>query len=219
MRPKLIGVTARFITENNVLKEFVNHRYLTPLHKRGFNTIMLTTNNPNLETILELCDGFLITGGADINPKYFNEENAGLSKNVSDELDELDRQVVLHAKKYKKPLLGICRGHQAINVFLGGSLYQDIGPTHDQEPRYHKVKTTKNRLLDFPEEILVNSYHHQAIKDVAPDMDVIAIHDDNTIEAIIHKTLPIFSVQWHPEINPDSRESEIIFDTFANLFN
>lgn len=218
MRTKLIGVTPRFTTENEVLKEFVNHRYLVPLHKRGFNTIMLTTNNPNLEEILNLCDGFLITGGADINPLFFNEENLGGSKNVSDELDEVDRQVVLHAKNTKKPLLGICRGHQAINVFLGGSLFQDIGTAHDQEPRYHPVKTVKNRLLNFEETIMVNTYHHQAIKDVAPDLEVIAIHEDNTIEAVVHRTLPIFSVQWHPEINVNSPESTLIFDTFANLF-
>ena len=68
---------------------------------------MLTLNNPKLDEVLALCDGFLITGGADINPEYFGEDNLGLSKEVIADLDTTDKQIVDFAVKHKKPVLGI----------------------------------------------------------------------------------------------------------------
>ncbi len=66
---------------------------------------------------------------------------------------------------------------------------------------------------------MVNTYHHQSLKKIAPDLEIIATHIDGTIEAIVHRKLPIFGVQWHPEINADSPESTLIFDKFTSLFN
>lgn len=211
---KIIGITPRIIMENGVEKQFVNTRYVKQLTDRGLNVVMITTNNPNPEEILKLCDGFLITGGSDIDPIYFNEQNEGLSKNILPALDILDKAIVEHAVKTRKPLLGICRGHQAINVFLGGSLFQDIGKDHESIKIEHFVKTMKNPLLSFKETINVNSYHHQAVKDLAPGLELIATHPDGTIEAFIHKTLPIVGIQWHPEIIANSEESKLIFDLF-----
>ncbi len=217
MKTKLIGVTSRVLYEDNVRKQFVNERYLKALIARGFNTIMLTLDNPNNEEILDLCDGFLITGGSDIEPFHFNEENKGESKSCDPHLDALDKAVVDYAKKTKKPLLGICRGHQAINVFLGGSLHQDIGNSHTSTR--HIVTSTKNAVLDFPKEFETNSYHHQALKDLADGIEVIATSkDDNIIEAIIHKELPIIGLQWHPEMIQDDPNSKLIFDKFAQFF-
>lgn len=215
---KLIGVTPRFLVESGVQKQFVNTRYTTPLIARGFNVIMLTTNNPNPEEILNLCDGFLITGGADLDPVHYNEANEGLSKSVESELDILDKLIVEHAKKHKKPLLGICRGEQSINVFLGGSLHQDIGKDHESIKEGHKVNSLPNKYINFKESIEVNSYHHQAVKALAPGLEVIAKHPDGTIEAFVHTNLPIVGVQWHPEIHPKSEETNLIFDYFKSLF-
>lgn len=218
MKTKLIGVTARVLYEDNVRKQFVNERYLRRLIERGFNTIMLTLDNPQLEEVLDLCDGFLITGGSDIDPHYFGEENNGESKSVDIHLDELDRQVVEYAVKKHKPLIGVCRGHQAINVFLGGSLYQDIGKSHENTT--HQVKATKNRLINFPEEFTANSYHHQALKKIADGLEVIALSvSDEIVEAVVHKELPIMSTQWHPEMLPDDPNSILFFDTFRDLVN
>lgn len=216
---KLIGITPRLVTVEGVKKEFVNARYVKPLNLRGFNAIMLTLDNPHIEDVLSLCDAFLITGGADVDPIHFNEANEGLSKDVEPSLDILDKKVVDHAVKYKKPMLGICRGHQVINVFMGGSLHQDIGNTHKDISKDHEITTVKNDILKFNETIFVNSYHHQAIKEIAPDFIEVAKHLDGTNEAIIHKHLPIIAVQWHPEIHSDSPESKIIFDKFADFIN
>jgi len=216
---KIIGVTPRVLTEDGVQKQFVNTRYLNQMTKRNFNVIMLTMNNPKLEEVLRLCDGFLITGGYDIDPEYYHEENSGKSKNCIPGLDEVDRLVVTYAKTHQIPILGVCRGIQAINVFLGGDLNQDIGNGHRSIDSNHAVQTVKNHLLHFEDEILVNSYHHQTLKNLAPGLKVIARHADGTIEAVIHETLPIIGIQWHPEILADEKESQIIFDKFAELVN
>jgi putative glutamine amidotransferase len=83
----------------------------------------------------------------------------------------------------------------------------------------HLVHTANNRLLQFPPEISVNSYHHQAVNRVAPDFEIVARAEDGTIEAIVHRYLPIIGIQWHPEIIPDTAESKLIFDVFARLVN
>lgn len=217
MKTKIIGVTARVLYEDNVRKQFVNERYLKALIERGFNTLMLTLDNPHIEEILSLCDGFLITGGYDIDPVFFNEENKGESKNCDPHLDALDREVISYAKEHKLPLLGICRGHQAINVFLGGSLFQDIGNSHSGVT--HLVSSYPNDVLPFSNEFETNSYHHQAIKDLASDLKVIAkAKNDGVIEAVIHEELPIIGIQWHPEMCQDKESSKLIFDTFAGFF-
>lgn len=214
---KLIGVTPRLLMEDDVEKQFVNTSYLDCLLHYDCNVIMLTLNNPNVEEVLDLCDAFLITGGSDLDPKYYGEENNG-SKGIDFRLDVLDKVVVEYAAKTKKPLLGICRGHQSINVFLGGSLIQHM-ENHRGIKEGHEVVTIKNAYLNFDENILTNSYHHQAVKEVAPNMDIVAKHLDGTCEAIIHKELPIIGIQWHPEKTYESKVSKTIFDKFFEFVN
>lgn len=216
---KLIGVSPRLLTEEGTEKEFVNRNYLDSLLDYNCNVIMLTLNNPKLDEVLALCDGFLVTGGADIDPKYFGEDNLGLSKEVIADLDIIDKEIVEYAVKHKKPVLGICRGHQALNVFLGGTLYQDIGDSHRRIINGHEVKTIPNEVLNFDPEIEVNSYHHQAVHTTAPHMQVIAYHEDGTCEAIVHDTLPFIGIQWHPERLRGSKSSKIIFDKFFEFVN
>ena len=215
---KIIGVTPRLLIEDGVEKQFVNTSYIDVLLNYDCNIIMLTLNNPNVDELLELCDGFLITGGSDLDPKFYNEENKGDSKGVDERLDTVDKAVVDYAYKNKKPLLGICRGHQSINVFLGGSLIQHIDK-HRSIKGDHEVYSIKNEYLDFDEKIYTNSYHHQAVKESAPGMEVICKHLDGTCEAIIHKELPIIGIQWHPEKMYETKESKIIFDKFFEFVN
>lgn len=215
---KIIGLTPRVLTEDNVEKQFVNDNYVNALVKSGFNVIMLTLDNPNPEEIFDLCDGFLVTGGSDMDPIHFNEINNGLSKGVNPRLDTLDKLVVEYAVKHKKPMMGICRGIQSINVFMGGTLFQDIGTAHKNLPFDHHLETIENDYIKLPKEIVVNSYHHQAIKDVAPNFKVFAKHSDGTIEGIVHETLPILAVQWHPEKIYGDPISDIIFEKFSSYF-
>lgn len=217
---KLICITPRLLTEDKTEKQFVNTRYVNQINKRGFNSIQLTLENPNQAEILSLCDGFLITGGTDLDPSCYHEANDGLSLDVDLRLDNLDKQVIEYAIQNKKPLLGICLGLQSLNVFLGGTLKQDLGSlndTHRNIKENHIIHMINHPYFAWSGQITVNSYHHQAIKDLAPNLQAIGKHDDGTVEMIVHNTLPIFAVQWHPEITSDSPYSNIIFNAFLKL--
>lgn len=215
MNEKIIGVTPRFSYEGTTLKQSCNDNYLRALQKMGFTPIQLPIGIKQNDIILELCDGFLITGGTDILPKFFNQENNGSDPDGNEEMDLTDKVVIDYAVKNKKPMLGICRGHQAINVFLGGSLVQNIGTSHQNTK--HTVKTKPNRLIEFPEIITVNSFHHQVLDKMAKDLVGIAYSEEGYCEALIHNTLPIFSVQWHPERMMDDEIGIKIFKKFRQL--
>lgn len=213
----LIGVSPRIKTlENGTRQLFDNQNYISALSMYGFNSIILTTNNPNFEAVLDLCDGFLITGGIDVHPKYYKEDFNG-TQDVDDETDVIDETIIKYALKTKKPMLGICRGHQAINVFMGGSLIQDIGSSH-QNVR-HDIKTFKNDILPFDETININSFHHQVIKDLAPDLIEVGKSSEGYNECFVSYKYPIISCQWHPERLMDEETSKIIFTSFKKMFN
>lgn len=150
-------------------------------------------------------DGLIIPGGVDVNPKYYNEEIDG-SRNIDNELDEIQLKVIDDFVKANKPILGICRGIQILNVYFGGSLIQDlkqkeIHAGNDKDRKDHRIKVTGDNFLKeiYGKEFIVNSLHHQAIKKIADGFEVLAISDDGVIEAVKHKNLPIIAVQFHPE--------------------
>ena len=127
MKQKIIGITPRYYL-NDEGKKFlrVSQFYLDYIQNQNIISIILTPSE-NLSQILDLCDGFLVLGGDDMDPTYYGENNdLGLSKEIDPVIDIIDQQVIEYAVANKKPMLGICRGIQSIVAFLGGSLYQDI---------------------------------------------------------------------------------------------
>lgn len=218
MSKVLIGIVCRTMMYNGTYRLQVNANYVEPFTKRGVSTIIITNNDPDLLGTLALCDGFLLPGGDDINPEYYGEENEGLSKEIDYSLDELDKKVINYAAKNQKPVLGICRGIQSLAAFMGGSLYQDIetaGLKHEVKEKCHVVNTIYDHPFaeEFNECFVTNSFHHQAVKDV-PDGFVVIFKHQDVIEGMIHKTLPMMGVQWHPE-RIDTKESNLIFDQFV----
>ncbi len=222
MKATIIGITPRIAKIDDVTKLQVNYTYLVPFNKRNVLPIILPIDSKLLASALELCDGFLVIGGDDINPTLYGETNTGLSKCVNDSLDSIDQEVIKYAYSHRKPLLGICRGIQSLAVFLGGTLHQDLetcNVRHECENHEHivdRMLTTPFTSL-LPEHFMVNSYHHQAVNIVPNGFQVIFKYQD-TIEAIEHETLPIIGVQWHPE-RYQTPESEIIFDYFIKIVN
>ena len=213
----LIGATPRTLTHEGTLRQFINDNYVEALIKYGCNVILLTLDNPKLEDVLDLCDGFLVTGGCDLDPVLYNEENIdNLSEGIDPRMDTCDGKVVRYAVEHKKPLMGICRGIQSINVFMGGSLFQHI-PNHTGIKEGHKAIALENDVINLKGEIEINSYHHQAVKDVAPGLKVFAKHPDGTIEGLIGENLPIIAVQWHPERLQETNVSKVIFSKFISL--
>ena len=152
-------------------------------------------------------DGLILSGGGDIHPDYFIEEMNG-SKNIDTLRDEAEFKLVKAFVENKKPILGICRGHQILNVAFGGSLYQHISNAelHSSGIKgvdlVHDITVRKDSFFYklYGESFSVNSSHHQAVKRVGDGFEIIATADNGTtIEAICHRELPIIGVQWHPE--------------------
>ena len=169
-------------------------------------------------------DGLIICGGNDIDPAYYNEKMNG-SVNIDAKRDMAEFALAKVFVEKKKPIFGICRGCQLLNVAFGGNLYQDISNAseHCSLSDYdlvHKVTVKKDSFLYkmYGVEFSVNSFHHQAIKETGNGFDVLATADGTTIEGIIHKELPIFGVQWHPERMCFANKREDAVDG-AEIFN
>jgi putative glutamine amidotransferase len=198
----------------------------------GIPIILPLTDDAEIITrIAERFDGFLFTGGQDVNPKLYGEEpikKCGNSCNIRDNMEAklFDEAVI----KLDKPVIGICRGIQFINAHLGGTLYQDLplehgtAVNHHQSPPYDVPVHTVNVLPDtFLAEIIgegtvkVNSYHHQAVKSLAGSLKTAAISEDGLIEAVVMPNRRFMvAVQWHPELSLDNPENKKLFKAFVN---
>lgn len=201
---KKIAIIERL--ENNGKQEPFNIvYYLDSSYRKIFdelNVLLIpVVSEKHIEEICNICDGLILTGSAnDVYPKYYNEEP--IKDKKYDKFDEypLVEKCVKEFYKYNKPILGICAGVQELNVIFGGTLFQNI-PNHNlKDNSKHNLKIEKESFLYKiyqKEKIEVNSYHKQAIKDVAPGFKVIARCEDGTIEGIEKEN--IVGVQWHPE--------------------
>ena len=170
----------------------------------------------NLEKVSEVCDGLIITGSnIDIDPRYYNEKSNTKSNLIVDEYI-LDSKIINKFVEKKKPILGICGGLQSINVYFGGSLNQDV-ENHNLINEKHMIKIEKESFLYNTydkTQLYVNSFHHQAIKNVAEGFKVTAISEDGIIEAIEKEN--IIGVQWHPEALNDILFFKSFIDRYFN---
>ena len=149
----------------------------------------------------EDCAALLLPGGWDVHPRLYGEEIAG-SEGIDEARDARELDAVAFFLDRGRPILGICRGIQLLNVALGGSLYQDI-PGHQataEGDSYHETRTDDPLLTAlYGERFTVNSSHHQAVKRLGRGLRAVQWADDGTVEAVRHVSLPVFGVQWHPE--------------------
>jgi putative glutamine amidotransferase len=211
----LIGVTGRrhpYTAE--IVGVFAGDGYTKGIYEAGGLPVVLpyTEDETQVEAWSLVLDGLLLSGGEDMDPSYYEElPMIGLGE-VSPERDFLESVLTKAMLSQGKPVFGICRGMQVLNVVAGGSLYQDLprqfkGMQHSQKaPRTHlahDVEILSNSLLHRllgVNSIKVNTFHHQAVKDVAPGFLVSAKASDGVIEAIESTQYPFaLGVQWHPE--------------------
>ena len=177
-----------------------------------------------------MCDGFIMTGGPDVDPVRYGEEPLPELGEVSQDRDALEWLMLEEAMAADKPVLGVCRGIQVINVYLGGTLYQDLPSQKPSDIQHrqsesgdhqtHAVVLTEDsplRSVCNEAEWMVNSFHHQALKDVAPSMQVMAHGPDGVIEAAWRpQSRFLWAVQWHPELTlHDGGKSQGIFDALV----
>ncbi len=147
------------------------------------------------------CAGLLLPGGGDVDPALYGQENAG-SVGIDGERDAREKALFEYFLAQRRPILGVCRGTQLINVLLGGTLHQDI-PGHRDEHNdnfLHGSRAEDPLLVSlYGERFPINSTHHQAIDRLGDGLSAVQWADDGTVEAVRHESLPIFAVQWHPE--------------------
>ena len=176
-------------------------------------------------------DGLLLSGGSDLDPSYYGEEPLPELGTTIPERDAFEVAILEHALERGMPVFGICRGLQVLNVALGGTLYQDLTSqlgdgsiAHRQQmPKWqwtHEVEVNGGseiaRIMETAE-LRVNSYHHQAIKDLAGGLVAVAYASDGVIEAVESSNLSkhwLVGVQWHAEAMRDVEGSE-----HRNLFS
>ena len=214
----IIGVTGSI--EDDEHRQFINSNYLTRLLKAGMIPMVLSLDMDaaQIALCLDRLDGLLLSGGNDVDPMIFGESPTTGLGSVSPKRDRLEMHIVTEAYRRKMPILAICRGIQSLNVALGGTLYQDLPSQYhapdQQSPllhaqtaheRYpsHKVTVTPDTPLFAiyqEHELAVNSFHHQAVKAVAPPLRVCARATDGVVEAVYDPDKPfVLGVQWHPE--------------------
>jgi len=233
MKKPIIGLTPQYDYDRNRI--WIGPNYLDAVRAAGGVPILLplNVNKEELAVAANVCDGFLFTGGPDISPFRFQEETIQQCGVVVPERDNMEEDLFTISMESDKPILGICRGIQVLNVFLGGTLYQDI-PTQLDSPfnlahtqksgnsvLSHSVKIESNSLLHqiIPKEYLqVNSFHHQAIKELAPSLVIAATAPDSIIEAVYFPEKTFFlGVEWHPEHLFRSNEDALnIFKSFVS---
>ena len=219
MKPCIIGLTPSDIL-SSIHKPWME-KFNGALMDAGIVPLSFcfTWDRECLRAQLEQMDGVILNGGRDIDPGRYGEERNGAGESCP-ERDEFEALVTEEVLRMDKPLLGICRGCQSLNVFAGGSLVQHI-PDHNDV--YHPVGILGGRLKEImgAEIIRTNSFHHQAVKRVAPGFIVTARAADGTIEAIEHAEARFaMGIQWHPEkqlMEDGDAFSRKLFHAFADV--
>lgn len=230
MKKPIIGVTPLFDTNKNSI--WMLPGYMDVLSECGACPVILPFDRYSIDSMLDICDGFLFTGGHDVDPALYFEDKLEVCGEVYKKEDELEGMLFEKIYENDIPLFGICRGIQLINVMLGGRLYQDITAqikseiNHCMKPPYdrhcHKVRIYERTPLyklmktDIAQ---VNSYHHQGIKVLSDKLMPMAESEDGIIEAVYCPDKKyIQAVQWHPELSwkKDKVQYEIMRDFVNN---
>jgi len=221
-RKPIIGITST-MSDNHIR---MKRTYFDAIVDAGGIPMFMPHNGGAADAarFASLCDGFLFAGGADVDPKYYGEEIAFDNVEVRPLRDEFELALVEIIKNDSRPILGICRGEQLLNVAFGGSLYQHIDSHKQQEPGTQNLRSAKVKEGSFlhslteKTDIKTNSFHHQAVKDVAPGFIASAFADDGIVEAIepaLTTDRFFLAVQWHPEIfYATDKSAEKIFKAF-----
>lgn len=234
MKP-VIGIVAHINHEcrSPLGQSHLGNTYVVSVTKAGGIPVIIPSvmNQDDMDRYIALCDGFLFSGGIDISPSFYGEDSHLKLGATSQALDEVQIPLMKKVLDAKKPVLGICRGHQVLNVASGGTLYQDLSEKDDVFVKHfqetdpgdaaHRVFLQPDSLLSgiFKECISTNSYHHQAVKTTGPDVRVIARSDDQIVEAIQLTDYPYgLGIQWHPEAMFAHGDESMrpLFESFIN---
>jgi putative glutamine amidotransferase len=200
---------------HGLLRAQVDVTYLHAVEAAGGVPLLLTPGHApgSLEAILDLSHGLLLTGGEDVEPHRYGQDPHPALGEVNPPRDEMELAATRSALDRGMPVLAVCRGIQLLNVAMGGTLWQDIPAQlggdllHEQDggvdDRPHRARVEPGSLLAAVvgmHQLSINSFHHQAIRDLAPGLRVTAWAPDGVVEGVEGTAHPwLVGVQWHPE--------------------
>ncbi|MDO6354200.1 gamma-glutamyl-gamma-aminobutyrate hydrolase family protein [Caloramator sp. CAR-1] len=237
MKKPLIGITADYMISQEGLytgqeRFYIAKDYIDAVLESGGIPVIVPIINKesDLLQIIDQLDGIILSGGHDVNPIYYGEEPSKHVGFTYTPRDLYELFIVKAAIEKDMPILGISRGQQIMVVAFGGKLYQDISQNigayinHMQRANINDIGhyiniipgTRLYKIFDT-DRVLVNSFHHQAAKEVPSNFIVSATSSDGVVEAIEHKTKPIMAVQWHPEMM--TKKHPIMLRLFEEFIN
>lgn len=224
LRPEARDVVPRRMFQNRVYVEAVEAAGAAAI------AVPVTADESRLRAAYDCCDAVLLAGGPDVVPELYGEQTrADCNVETAPELDAVDIALARWAIEDGKALLAICRGMQVLNVALGGTLWQDIrrqvdgALEHHHEQRdaiVHQIdvqSATRLRDITRAQSVAVNSVHHQALREVAPALQVTALAPDGLIEAVEHRDRTFaVGIQCHPEeLNGRHAWASLLFQEFV----
>ena len=224
----VVGVAANLCpvdAEGKNIHSSVSCRFAESIRQVGGLPLVIPVGDESVvRDYVEMIDKLILTGGQNVDPKFYGEPKAIDSDDYHLQRDIFELALIKEAIKQKKPIFSVCRGTQLFNVAMGGTLYQDI-EDHWQDC---SAEYTTQRLVTEPDTVLreiygeishINSFHHQSIKDLAPNLKI-AAHDpkDGIIEAVMSTDdVAFLGVQWHPEFLFENRpKDKNLFDYVVN---
>ena len=230
MNKPLIGITAVYMNDGDA--HATRTTYINAVRAAGGEAVLLPTamDTDSCEKLVKCLDGLLIPGGPDVSPQLYGEQPIPQAPTTRKNEDVFEIALIHEAVKQNKPILGICRGLQVLNVAFGGSLWQDI-PSQGAGRVCHaqgmSIRSEGTHLVKLDEacrlakifgchSIYTNTYHHQAIKDLAPCFQVVGRATDGIVEAIENEDGSILAVQWHPECMPQVKAFRDLFSDYIN---
>ncbi|MCX7983827.1 MAG: gamma-glutamyl-gamma-aminobutyrate hydrolase family protein [Bacteroidetes bacterium] len=192
-------------------------------------TVPLSYKNTNSQ-ILQSLSGLVLTGGGDVDPRYYHQDDrVQYARGVNEQRDAFEFEIIDHALDINLPILGVCRGIQVMNVYLGGSLILDLVASRfddhqgdDLTPRYHPISIVRSDSILYSlaqkNDVLVNSFHHQAVDRLGRGLMITAQSHDGVVEAAewaLKDSMPfLLLVQWHPERIPNDDLSQSMLRKF-----
>lgn len=211
----VIGITAAYDFEKGIstLKE----EYYDAVMQCMAVPIIIPATDDKVMWVeyLNICDGIILSGGPDVDASHFGKCNMPYANEISPIRDSMELFIAKQALAMDKPILGICRGIQVINIAAGGSIFQDIYAENNdkqlikhsqQAPRWFQIHNinilggTHLHSIFGTDTLKVNSFHHQAVNKIGSEIIINAYSEDGIIEAISHESKKfVLGVQWHPE--------------------
>ena len=228
---KLIGISTGLknveMAPGNISCVVINNDFVKACNILGNNAVIFGPHANSKTVDVSKFDAIVISGGGDINPKTYGEEKIEKTIRISDHRDHTELAMLKSAEENNVKTLAICRGHQLLNVYKKGTLYQDLydaeftdinhdKPFDDARSHIHDIhidKSSKLYSLVGEEKISVNSIHHQGINSLGNDLKVTAKSPDGVIEGIeTTNDWDAMGIQWHPENMVDDKYSKLIFE-------